>query len=101
MAAPAQSRGAIRTTAAPWVLAIPAPVCRTQDLLLRRRRLGLLLFRQGLGLALGFGFIGRLVVGRAGTLGDFAHHLPGLLVGDREEAVVAVEFLLHRWREAE
>ena len=65
------------------------------------RPAALLLLRQCLGLALGFRFEGRLVVGRAGSFGDLAHHFPGVLVGDREEAVVAIEFLAHRGREVE
>src|SRR5262249_57735976 len=69
--------------------------------LLLRRRLLLLLLRQLLGLAFRFGIIGRLVVGRTGCLGDLAHHLPCILVGDGNEAIVAVEFLAHRRRELE
>src|SRR5260370_37176570 len=67
-------------------------------LLLRRL---LLLLRQLGGLALRFRVVGRLVVGRAGLLRDVAHHRPGLLVGDWQEAVVAVELLHHRRRETE
>src|SRR4051812_42370332 len=70
-------------------------------LLLLRRRLLLLLLCQRLGLALCFRLERCLVVGRAGPFGDLAHHFPGVLVGDREEAVVAVELLAHRGREVE
>src|SRR6266702_2752329 len=71
----------------------------------RRSGLGrcllLLPFRERLGLALGFGIVGRLVEWRSGLLGDLAHDRPVLLVGDREEAVVAVELLDHLGRETE
>src|SRR6476620_5182025 len=46
--------------------------------------LGLLLLGEFGGLALGLRVVGRLVVGRAGAFRDVAHHLPGLLVGDRD-----------------
>src|SRR5215212_6802659 len=45
--------------------------------------------------------VGSLVVGRSGILGHLAHDRPILLVGDRQEAVVAVELLRHLRREAE
>src|SRR5712691_10071736 len=64
-------------------------------ILLLRRLLLLLFFRLRLGLALCLGVVRGLVVRRAGCLGDLAHHFPGLLVGDREESIVAVELLLH------
>src|SRR5262245_56114307 len=67
----------------------------------RRLLLLLLLLRGRFGLALALRLIGGLVVRRAGSFRDLAHDLPGLLVGDRKEAIVAVEFLLHRLREAE
>src|SRR5262245_26690878 len=65
------------------------------------RRGLLLLLGERLRLALCLLLEGRLVVGRAGFLRDLAHHRPGLLVGDREEAVVAVELLGHLGRKAE
>src|SRR6185436_20496566 len=66
------------------------------------RRLLLLLFLGGgFRLALAFRFVGVFVVRRARRLRDLAHDLPGLLVGDRHKAIVAVEFLLHRLWEPE
>src|SRR5438094_2357179 len=67
----------------------------------RRFLLLLLLLRSRFGLALALRFVGGLVVWRAGSFRDLAYDLPGLVVGDREKAIVAVEFLLHRLREAE
>src|SRR4051812_22425782 len=71
------------------------------QVLLLRRGLLLLLLCQRLGFALRFRLEGRLVVGRAGPFGDLAHDFPGILVGEREETVVAVELLAHRGREVE
>src|SRR5215468_7920112 len=67
----------------------------------RRRLLLLLLLGQRFGFALAFRVISGLVVRRARALRDVAHDLPRVLVGDRDKAVVAVEFALHRFREAE
>src|SRR5262245_2957224 len=61
----------------------------------------LLLLRGRFGLALALRLVGGFVVWRARAFRDLAHNLPGLLVGDRHEAIVAVELLLHRIREAE
>src|SRR5215467_10817025 len=67
-----------------------------------RRFLLLLLFlRSRFGLAFALRLVGGLVVGRSRSFRDVAHHLPGLLVGDRKETIVAVELFLHRLRKAE
>src|SRR5579871_3269237 len=58
-------------------------------------------FLRSLRLAGAFFLVSRLVVGRAGVLGDLSDNGPVFLVGDREEAVVALEILLHFGREAE
>ena len=47
------------------------------------------------------GGCGRPVVGRCAGFGNVAHRLRGVLAGDREEAVAAVDFLLHGGRKCE
>src|SRR4029077_4466111 len=99
--APARARGALGVGRCRLERCRGVHGPRPGRLLLLRCRLLLLLLRQRLSLAFRFGIISRLVVGRAGGLGDLAHHLPCILVGDGNEAVVAVELLAHRRREVE
>src|SRR3954451_11035923 len=97
-------RSLVRPVAA-WLPAVAASIAPTADQDLsgfwRCFLLLLLLLRERLGLALAFCFVGGLFVRRSGSLCDLAHHFPSVLVGDREETIVAVEFLLHRIREPE
>src|SRR4030095_14669301 len=83
----------------PAVYGLQVTCCRSGAR--RRLLLVLLLLGERLGLALALRLVGVFVVRRARSFRDLAHHLPGLLVGDRKKAIVAVELLLHRVREAE
>src|SRR5690349_25147193 len=104
-----RSDRSLERSTAGWLPAVVASMASATDQGLvrvflrswRSFRLLLLFLGGGFRLAFAFGFVSVFVVWRARPLRDLAHDLPGLLVSDRHEAIVAVELLLHRIREPE